>query len=196
MKFSAIFMAAMCIVTSSLYSGHENSVASTSSSSGQSSLSPAILPFMVTTHITAVSEALSNIIHDDDKIIIENTLDELGFHAMKILLAEIANENERTPKEEEILETTSNYLAQFSEQEYGCNLDQLNMSATLINETLRSSIRGVSNHDIASLREAINSLTLSSQNLLQSQQEPTTEQRDQLKKSMLMVIQKTMDCCK
>lgn len=196
MKFSAIFMAAMCIVTSSLYSGHENSVASTSSSSGQSSLSPAILPFMVTTHITAVSEALSNIIHDDDKIIIENTLDELGFHAMTILLAEIANENERTPKEEEILETTSNYLAQFSEQEYGCNLNQLQMSADLIDQTLRSPIRGVSNDDTAKLREAINSLTLSSQNLIQSQQESTTEQRDQLKDQMLMVIRKTMECCK
>ncbi len=196
MKFSAIFMAAMCIATSSLYSGHENLVASTSSSSEQSSLTPAVLPFMVTTYITAVNETLFSTIHGDDKNIIENALNELGSHAMKILLDEIAKENERTPKEEEILETTSNYLAQFSEQEYGCNLDQLQMSADLINTTLQSSIRGVSNHDITSLREAINSLTLSSQNLIQAQQESTTEQRDQLKDQMLMVIRKTMECCK
>lgn len=196
MKHSAIFTVMLCIVTSSLYSGHENSVASTSSSSGQSSLSPAILPFMVTTYITAVNETLFSTIHGDDKNIIENALDELGFHAMKILLDEIAKENERTPKEEEILETTSNYLAQFSEQEYGCNLNQLQMSADLIDQTLRSPIRGVSNDDTAKLREAINSLTLSSQNLIQSQQESTTEQRDQLKDQMLMVIRKTMECCK
>ena len=188
------FCRILCIVTSSLYSGHENSIASTSSSYEQSSLTPAVLPFLVTTHITAVSESLSNIIHGDDKNIIENALDTLGFHAMKILLDEIAKENERTPKEEEILETTSSYLAQFNEQE--CHLDQLKMSAELINTTLESPIRGISNHEIASLREAINSLTLSSQNLIQSQQESTTEQRDQLKNQMLLVIQKTMECCK
>jgi len=48
------------------------------------------------------------------------------------------------------------------------------MSLDLINETLRSPIRGVSNHDIASRSEAINFLTLSSQDLVQSQQELTT----------------------
>ncbi|MCL4229251.1 hypothetical protein KJZ61_01010 [Candidatus Dependentiae bacterium] len=196
MKFSAIFTAAMCIVTSSLYSGHEGSIASTSASSEQSSL---IIPLVWGVNCRVLGMVLSDQLPDGINALDKMANDVLGlYHQSNSEICSV--EQESTPPTSTDASGFVGALVSYNEQLFNasslesCKYEMINALKALTERHLEAPIRETNPDKVQALRASINSLLSFSQEAIQSQQKLTVEQRHQLKNHIGTIIIKIGDC--